>query len=166
MTTMPDWVRQIRQNEDSLEQQKKLRAANEALAQKTIEADSPRFWMDFLKELDLTILSLDTIGLCASTHLLNLPAVERKPQAEAVQVRIAVDSIFADQRYLDIFYDGMGSNIRCAPNDGKEYRLRFIVDGGHLRVSNESPSSTGNLLDAAGAARSVIEPIVKRLKGL
>ena len=152
---VPGWIKKIKGQQDSDAATAKFEAKQTALLSETIEADGPAFWAQLLKQIEITLGSLDIIGLCAQTTPIG-------GSEEGHQIIILGGSSLRGQVFTNLFYGGPGTRfIGCHPNDAPPYNLEFCLGVLGLMVLENG----GSPMSAEEAAQHIIEPMVKRLMG-
>jgi hypothetical protein len=147
---VPDWVRGIQLQEQQQAAMDKHKEEARLLEEKTIKADGPEFWRQFLEQVQITVQSLPEIGIIG--QLVSLGGADQGHMIQLTQPR---------QTYTNIFYDGAGApGIRCYPDDGAPFNLNFVAVQGKLTVKT---NTTGGM-SAGRAAQYVIEPMVNKIK--
>lgn len=153
---VPGWIKEIQERRARDSARTQYEAQQSVLAAKMIHADGPEFWKQLLKELSVTVDSLHLIGMRASISDLG-------PKYGGCRISVSRDSTFPGHTYIDLFYDGLGSNpnhIRCQPLRLKPFDLRFCVSNDQVMVQDEDSNAP---MSPERAARHIIEPLVEEL---
>ena len=150
---VPDWIKRIKEQRDMDSVTAQVIAQQQALLAKTIEADGPTFWRDFLKDLQITVDSLDFIGLRAQ-----MTEVTSGTSEDGQQILVFNPALLARQTHTNIFYGAGATAIRCHPQDKPSYRMEFCLNG-----RNELAVSVGarGPMTATEATQYVVEPMAK-----
>lgn len=147
---VPDWIRSLQLQDQQHAAMEKHKEQARLLEEKTVKADGPEFWKQFLEQVQITVQSLAEIGITA--QLTYLGGADQGHAIQITQPR---------QTYTNVFYDGPGAlGIRCHPEEGPPYVLRFVASQGKLSVRTD----TAGGFSTAKAAQHVIEPMVRKLR--
>lgn len=147
---VPDWIKNIQYQQKQqvgIDQHKRDR---QALLEKTIKADGAEFWKRLLKELQITVDSLGSIGLMGK-----LSEVAKIPH-EGVQVSVVRSGVFTF--YVNLFFDDVG--IRYHPQVGNDSRFSFCL-GPTISDATLMVTEGASPMTAEQVAQAIIQPIVE-----
>jgi hypothetical protein len=152
-SNVPDWIKNIKAEQDRKTNSEHTAALEAALTEKTIQADGPAYWKQFLSELQITVEGLKLIDVSA------LISAVPMPQEEGVQINVALPDR-SRQEYVNLYYKNGGPGITRYPVATNTIgRMPFgVVRGNVVLFGRRDP------LTAEEAARFFIEPMVEALK--
>lgn len=155
-----NWVKEIVAQDELARAQSELDAKESLLAAFTARAEVPVYMTEFARELALYSETLRGIGLDCAFSDFSEPGFETRCQ---VMVRLS-GALMPRYTYTNVFHLIGNNTIRCHSLGGKVFTLDFAVrpEGNAVALSARSSLS---LMNPKEAARFVVEPMVKWVRG-
>jgi hypothetical protein len=157
---IPDWVKDIKTSDDEEKAGAEAREQRELAASFTVASGKPEYLRQFKIHLKHTIDSLEAIGLRASIFF---SGDETKGEATC-RIDVARMGAFPAMTYLNLYFSHVTSTVRCWPMKGEAFALSF-----HVRPDNPTEvclvSESLTMMNPETAARSLVEPLVKQVRG-
>jgi hypothetical protein len=161
---MSDWIDDLSNDAQLAEAQTTAHAAKMRAADKTIRAEMPEYVRSLgteIRELGRKLAEKPNLHTALSVTDDSEPDVETRLQLQASS---NVDG-WLETAYMRVYHSIGEKVIRCHPMEETPFNLRFAVDSSDWRVGVCAESGKRILMTPAEAARYIVEPMVKRVRG-
>jgi len=161
---MTDWIDDLSNDAQLTETRTTAHAAKVRAADKAIRAEMSEYIRSLeteIRELGRKLAEKPNLHTSLSLHDDSDPQVQNRLQ---LQISSNVGG-WLETAYMRIFH-GVGEKfILCDPLEEAPFNLRFAVDSSDWRVGVCAESGKRILMTPAEAARYIVEPMVKRIRG-
>jgi hypothetical protein len=152
--SVPEWIKGEKAERERQQAAAEAQSQRNLAASMTIQAGVPKFWKDFLKELENNTGNLKSLGLHGS-----LSPWDYLPAEEGCRVQVERRSRVPQITYTDIHFKPGESEFRCDTCEGKSFRLSLCLD--YQQNVAVIPDGGETPLDPKGAAQFIVERMAK-----
>jgi hypothetical protein len=147
---VPDWIKNIQLRDKQRTAMDEAKQQRKQLLEKTVQADGGEFWVNLLKELQITADALSEIdikaklisqGGDAQTHMVELA------QGRTIHTKVN-------------FHGAEKPQIRCYPSDLSPYFYEFVLD----ETLSLAVFGNSGKMSPKGLAQVIVQPMVTRLQ--
>jgi hypothetical protein len=162
---MTDWVDELSNAQELTESQTDAHAAKARAADIAIRSNASEYVRSLeieIRELSRKFSEKPNLHTSLAVHDDSDPQVEQRLQ---LQVSSNIGG-WLETAYMRIYHTIGEKCIRCHPIEETPFNLRFAVDGNDWRVGVYAETGKRILMTPAQAARYIVEPMVKRVRGV